>query len=104
MKVVYISNDGTQFDDECACIDYEWKQKLTDVQFLNKNDQEIEDIFSMDSYFATCKIIVPTDEAAANIREFGGYTGFCAYKDITSCGTWIFNNDGKLLRKENSNA
>ena len=104
MKIIYKANDGTQFDDEYACIDHEWKQKLAGVQIFDRNNQAREDIFSIDSYFVTCKIVVPTNEAATNIRKFGEYTGFCAYEDITSCGIWIFNNDGKLLRKEDNDA
>ena len=44
MKIIYIADDGTQFDDEYACKDYEWKLNhphLKDVHIFDKKRKRI---------------------------------------------------------------
>ena len=96
MKVVYIADDGMEFDDEFECRDYEWKlihSHLKTVRFFDENDMELENIFLEETYWHTEKIIVPTDEAAKDLQELAGYTGYCSYGDITEAGIWIYDND-----------
>jgi len=97
MRVVYIANDGTQFDDGFDCEDYEWKlnhPRIVDIKFYDEFNNELFDPFSEKTYVETQTIIVPDDETAEQLRDLGYYTGFCCYEDITSAGKWVFNSDG----------
>lgn len=104
MKVVYIADDGKQFDDEFACIDYEWIQKhknLQSVKFYDYDNHMLTDIFNEDVYGATTKVVVPDEDAVEDLQEFGEYTGFCSYEDITEPGEWHWDEDemGFVKRK-----
>ena len=106
MRVVYIADDGKEFDDEYECIDYEWKLKrphlshLTDIKFYDKDDNELTDIFSEEAYSITELVVVLDEIALKELQEFADYTGFCCYEDITECGEWIFNYDeGTFVKK-----
>lgn len=94
MKIIYIADDGTQFDDEFDCEDYEWKTnhpRLKEVHIFDKNGNEFENIFLKDAYNYSEKIIVPSDEAAREIRDLGAYTGYTCYEDISGAGIWVFD-------------
>lgn len=48
MKIIYIADDGKQFDNEWDCEDYEWKlnhPNLKDVHVFNEEGVEFENIF-----------------------------------------------------------
>ena len=95
MKIIYIADDGTQFDNEFKCEDYEWKLKHTnikDAHAFNKDGIEFEDIFSEDTYNYSTKIIVSSDEAARELQELCNYTGYVCYKSINKAGEWIFDD------------
>lgn len=96
MKVIYIADDGTEFNDECDCEQYEWLQSHKDLEkvlFYNSNGIQHKNYFSQDDYDTTDKIIVQTDSALNDLKCLADYTGFCSYGDITSCGTWVFSYD-----------
>ena len=104
MRVVYIADDGKEFDNEFDCEDYEWKLKhhhLNDVRFYDKDDMRLRDIFSEDTYENVVKIIVPNDYAVIDMKELARYTGYCYYSHITEAGTWTFElngADGKFVK------
>jgi hypothetical protein len=103
MRTIYIADDGTQFDDEYDCQDYEWKLKhpgLKDIIFYDMKDDVLEDIFSQTTYEDTMKIVVSTDEAVKDLYELGRYYGWCAYEDVTEAGTWVWENglNGKFVK------
>lgn len=93
MRTIYIADDGTQFDDEFECEHYEWvlnHSHLKEIICYDEDGNVLEDILSQDTYETTMKIVVPTDEAAKELREAGRYCGFCAYGDVDSTGTWVW--------------
>lgn len=96
MKVIYIADDGKQFDDEFACEDYEWmlnNPHINDIIFYDKDSNELKEIFLEDTYLETEKVVVPNEEAVKALYEFTRRTGFCCYYDITEVGIWIFKED-----------
>lgn len=96
MKIIYIADDGTQFNDEFECKDYEWKLHhpyLKDVHCYDKDDNELQDIFSEDTYGDTVKIIVFNNKAVKDLQDLSIYTGFCCYENISECGEWIFDDE-----------
>ena len=95
MKIIYIADDGKQFDDEFECEHYEWilrHPSLKEIVCYNEDGEVLEDIFAQDTYEYSMKIVVPTDEAAKELYELGRYMGFCCYEDIDSAGTWIWED------------
>lgn len=107
MKVIYVADDGTQFDDRYECEYYEWvlnHPSLKEIVFYDEDGNVLADIFSQDTYEYTMKIFVPTDEAAKELSGLGRYAGFCAYENIDSAGTWVWKVfdrlNGKFVKVE----
>lgn len=97
MKIIYLADDGTEFDDEFECEHYEWilnHPHLKDVCCYDKDGNELKDIMVEYTYDYSEKIVVPTDEAAKDLQELADYTGYSYYAHITESGTWIFENEG----------
>lgn len=95
MRTIYIADDGTQFDNEFDCEDYEWKlshPNLKDVHIFDKDGNEFEDIFSEDAYNYSSKIVVSSDEAAKEMQDLANFTGYCYYEHINKAGEWIFDD------------
>lgn len=93
MRVLYIADDGTEFDDQWDCEDYEWiqnHQRLKEIVFLDEDGKTLENPMSENTYINAETIVVPTDEAAKELRELGEYCGWF-YDSIISAGTWVFN-------------
>lgn len=107
MKILYVADDGTQFEDEWECTDYEWRlahPHLSEIKFLNAAGElllsdPLEDI----TYNDTETVIVPNELALQELQDLTDYTGFCEYNDINSIGTWK-HYDGSMgncgFRKE----
>ena len=94
MRTIYIADDGTQFDDEYACTDYEWKLNhphLKDVHVFDKDGNEFENIFSEDTYNYSTKIVVTSNEAVKALQDFADYTGYCYYGHVDKVGEWKFD-------------
>ena len=103
MTTEYIANDGTKFDDELECADYEWGQKhpyLKDIKLYDKDNNRMEDVFSEWAYARTKRIVVENEEAAKSLRELGNYTGFCCYESVSSSGSWIYDKKNERFIKE----
>lgn len=94
MKVIYIADDGKEFDNEDDCEIYEWKLKhmhLNEICFYDKDGNKLYDAYSEDTYNNAERIVVPNENAVKELQEFARYTGYCCYEDITECGEWYFN-------------
>ena len=103
MKIIYIADDGKQFDDEWECENYEFVIKhpsLKDICFYDENGNMLDDVLDQNTYEYAMKIIVPTDEAAKSLYELEKYAGFCAYRNIDSAGTWVWENglNGRFVK------
>ena len=103
MRILYIADDGKEFDDEFECTDYEWKlnhSHLKDIGFYDKDNNELTDIFTEETYSITERVVVSNETALKELQEFADYTGFCCYEDIIECGEWTFNYDkGTFVKK-----
>lgn len=102
MKIVYIADDDTTFDNEFDCKDHEWRlnhPNLQNVCFYNENNEKLNDIFTQDTYDAVNKIIVPNNFAAEELQALGKHTGFVLYESITESGEWIYSEDKQIFIK-----
>lgn len=90
MRVIYIADDGTTFDDEWDCKDYEFRQSLSldDIEVYDENDNKLDDILSEIAYNSCTRVVVKTDKAVSDLHKIVTYTGFICYNDIDSPGIW----------------
>lgn len=91
MRTIFIADDGTEFDDEWDCKDYEFRKSL-DLEGIEIYDKygTRHDPLSEDGYNNAVKIIVKTERAVSDLNKIAKYTGFSLYEDVNSVGTWIF--------------
>lgn len=72
----FLANDGTRFDDEEECLDYEFRQILTPLKDgLQLFNSKKEPIKSADYLDRTCYIIVKTREALEALYAIFAYYG-----------------------------
>lgn len=93
MRIIYIANDGKEFDDEYECANYEFKnelQNLDSIKLYDSAGNELKDPMRESTYNTVHKIIVHSDEEIVELHAVAEYTGFHAYYDIKDVGTWIF--------------
>ena len=105
MKIIYIADDGKQFDDEFECEHYEWilnHPGIKEICFYDEDGNMFEDIFDEKTYEYTMKIVAPTDQAVKELHELSKRTGFCAYRNIDSAGTWVWKDglNGRFVKVE----
>lgn len=103
MRIVYIADDGKEFDERFKCEEYEWNMNHQNLQYIkiyDKDGNELDDIFSEETYGHSAKIIVPTDYAANELQDLALYTGYCFYEHITEAGTWVFDEETEHFIKE----
>lgn len=95
MRTAFIADDGTVFDDEWDCKDYEFRKTLDlcDIEVYDENGLRLMDIFDEDAYNRAMKVVARTEKAVTDLRKIVDYTGFVMYGDITSPGVWVFEND-----------
>lgn len=104
MRVVYIADDGKEFDNEFECEHHEWMlkhQNLKYIKIYNEEDELFEDILSDDAYNYSRKVIVPTDLAAKELQDWAVYSGYCYFEHITESGIWMYEekgHDGKFVK------
>lgn len=104
MRIIYIADDGKEFEDQFECEYYEWALNhphLKSIKFYDKDGNELKDIMKEDTYDCCCKIMVPTREAVKEINDLADYTGYYDYSYITEAGTWIYekNSTGRRFVK-----
>lgn len=95
MKILYIADDGKEFDNEFECEDYEWKlhhSYLNQVIFYDKDNNKL-DPFNDGTYKKTEKVFVPDNDSLDDLLEYANYTGYCDYTDISFSGTWVWSED-----------
>ena len=94
MKVIYIADDGKEFDNEFDCQHYEWilnHPYLKDICFYDKDNNALDNILLQETYETTERIVISNKDALNDLLELANYTGFCAYGDIVECGEWVFD-------------
>lgn len=91
MKVIFIADDGTEFDDEWDCKDYEFRKSLDldSIELYDKYGTRYDPL-SGTGYDKVIKIIVKTEKAVSDLNKIAKYTGFILYEDVNSVGTWMF--------------
>lgn len=105
MRVIYVADDGTQFDDEFKCLDYEWRAALSHLEDVHVYDEwgnRLEDLFSEDNYGCSDVIIIDSEEGARDFHDLAKHCGFCNYyEDITGAGKWHWDYEKLKFVKEN---
>lgn len=104
MKTVYIADDGKQFDDICECEIYEWVLQhplFKEIKFLDKDDNEVTDLFCDESYGKIYKVIIKNKECTDTLLEYAEYMGFCDFMYINDVGVWTWvNSEIKFVKQQ----
>ena len=108
MKIIYEAFDGTQFDNEFDCEDYEWKlnhkESLKDLIFYDKDEKVMTDSkLSEDVYSKVMKIEVLSNYGVQALKDIADYTGFCCYDVINSTGVWTWSKENEKFEKISEN-
>lgn len=92
MKVYYEANDGTIFNDQFECEEYEFLQSIEDdLNYLIFYDAEGNILRHPlnEAEYGLCQTITAlTPNAITALHKIVDYTGFCEYSSITSTGNW----------------
>ena len=94
MRIMYIADDGTTFDDEYDCEHYEFVLRhpyLGNILFLDENKKQIKNFMLQESYECTDYVIVHSNDELSALHELASFTGFCSYHTIVDIGTWKFD-------------
>ena len=97
MRVIHIAEDGTLFDNEFECRDYEFIISLKDIKKISCYNDDCElmtDLLSQDTYDYGNTIIIETLEALKTFHKIADYCGWCEWDRIDSVGIWKWQDDG----------
>jgi len=108
MKILYKANDGTIFNDEASCRDYEMNLELNStycgksITCYDRHNNIIKnpDFLSEDLYERVERIYVGNEESVKYLTKIADITGFICYADIYSPGFWTFSHDARTYIKE----
>ena len=99
MKIIFVANDGKQFDDEWECEQYEASlihTHLTSIIFYNADGEtyridtkDYKNMFDEDIYNDAEKVIIHTEEELADFLWLTETCGWIEFNQIDSVGTWV---------------
>jgi hypothetical protein len=97
MRVIYIADDGKEFDNEYNCKDYEWKLNREGMDeglhMYDINGDELTDYLEASTYNQVMTITIDDEDALQYIKDVSKYTGFCEYDSIDKCGMWVYEDN-----------
>ena len=103
MRVVYISDDGKEFNDEFECEQHEWiinNPDIENIHIYDVNGNELVDLFSENTYDKSYRIEVPDESALDALHELAECTGFSLYRTVDGCGEYVYDNLNLTFEKE----
>lgn len=96
MRIIYRADDGTEFDDELECGDYEWMlnhENFKSIEFFDEDGKQITcGLFTEEVYGMITRINVYNEESIEELREFAKYIGFYSYYDVNEPGVWVWGD------------
>lgn len=103
MRVLFIADDGKEFDDEFECEHYEWMLNHPNLKYIKIYDSRtgelFDDIMTEEAYCYGNKIEVPTELALKDLHDWAMYSGYCYFYHLTETGTWLFNDNKDVYEK-----
>lgn len=103
MRIIYVSDDGKEFNDEYECERYEWiinNPDIENIYIYDKDGNELVDLFSENTYDKSYRIEVPDESALDALHKLAEYTGFYLYRIIDGCGTYVYDKSDFTFEKE----
>lgn len=103
MRVVYISDDGKEFNDEFECEQHEWiisNPDIENIHIYDVNGNELVDLFSENTYDKSYRIEVPDEKTLEALHKLADYTGFHLYNSINDYGDYVYDNEDFVFVKE----
>ena len=103
MRVVYISDDGKEFNNEFECEQHEWiinNPDIENIHIYDVNGNELVDLFSENTYGKSYRIEVPDESALDALHKLVECTGFYLYRTVDGCGEYVYDNLNLTFKKE----
>lgn len=104
MRILYIANDGTEFENEWDCEAYEEAQnhpEITNVVFYDKNNCPYKvgsDLFDDDIYNDCEKVLIHDEKEYEAFQWLARECGWCEFQNqIKSPGLWVRHSEEKTL-------
>ena len=95
MRILYIADDGTEFDNEFDCEVYEETNRHNTAYNIEVYDLDgnrltlTKDLSDEDFYWKAEKVVLHTKEEVDDLQWLAEYTGWCEFEQLTSVGTWV---------------
>ena len=103
MRVLYIADDGKEFDNEFDCEHHEWMLNHSNLKYIKIYDgrtgELFDNIMTDEAYEYGDKVIIPTEFALKDLHDWATYSGYCYFHQITEAGTWVFNENENAYEK-----
>lgn len=97
----YVAFDGTKFDDEFDCLDYEFILKMKDCKLraYDNKRHRVNNWYDINGYSNVHRIIVADEKDLEDIKRVYEYAGI--YIGVNSIGTWVYDEyeDNWVLRE-----
>ena len=103
MRILYIADDGTQFDDYDACEAYEallGHEAIYNIKFDDgKHSYKVKrgDEFDDSVYQRAEKVYVETEKELEDFQWLTKECGWCEFEQITSPGKWVRKDMGDMM-------
>lgn len=95
MKIIYIADDGKQFDDPWECEAYEELQKHTyiyGIKFVTDHDAEYQishgEEFEDYIYNKANCVLIHNERELSDLQWLADYCGWSEFQQIDSTGMW----------------
>ena len=107
MREVFIADDGTEFDDEWDCMEYEWiceyGPELDKIKFFDCDNKQL--VWNKDDefYYSLNRVELETEEEFNALHELAKGCGWCAlFESITGPGIWVYSVSSAKYEPENT--
>ena len=106
-KTLYVTDDGTQFENKFDAMDYCTWQKIkvlsTRVIFYDRHFNKLPFVraeLGHDGFYGKVWFVdVHAKDEVRALHELSEYTGWCGFSDIDGVGMWKWNEEKKVFEK-----
>ena len=93
MKLMYVADDGMQFDSEWDCMlhEHECFMRTVAIKAIDSDGRQIADLSADDDFNRVQKIYIETRDELNQIRRIDQWCGF--YGEIDAIGVWKWDDD-----------
>lgn len=111
MKIIYIADDGKEFDSYCECDKYEYLLNRPELKTIEFYDEHGERIFidkkeyslawSNNRFYEVVeRIVIHDDNELVAFMNFAHDAGYMSFETINSVGEWKMNYETYNMERD----